>query len=110
MRATFEGPSPDSSAADSPSPAAPSSEPQGLRATGIEHVASSRPKYKTRPSSKVKGKGKGKATRWGSDDGSDDDDDDDDAYVTSNDYGAPRMNGDTGFGEVGGDDEEELYG
>ena len=56
-----------------------------------------------------KGKGKGKATQWDSDD----DDDDDDAYVTSNDFaGTPerRRSGVNGFGNVGGDDDEEIYG
>ena len=61
-----------------------------------------------------KGKGKGKATQWDSDD----DDDDDDAYVTSNDFtDTPErrssvINGnDNGaFGEVGGDDDSEVYG
>ena len=54
-----------------------------------------------------KGKGKGKATQWDSDD-----DDDDDAYVTSNDFaGTPERKRSTvnGFGEVGGNDDEELY-
>ena len=53
-------------------------------------------------------KGKGKATQWDSDD-----DDDDDAYVTSNDFaGTPerKRNGVNNFGDVGGDDDEELYG
>ena len=54
-----------------------------------------------------KGKGKGKATWW------DSDDDDDEAYVTSNDFaGTPerkrsRVNG---FGDVGGNDDEDIYG
>ena len=57
----------------------------------------------------VKGKGKGKATQWDSDD----DDDDDDAYVTSNDFvGTPERQRRiiNGFGDVGGDDDEEIYG
>ncbi|KAF6231437.1 hypothetical protein HO173_010398 [Letharia columbiana] len=55
-----------------------------------------------------KGKGKGKATQWDSDD-----DDDDDAYVTSNDFaGTPerKRSGVNGFGDVGGNDDEEIYG
>ncbi len=55
-----------------------------------------------------KGKGKGKATQWDSDD-----DDDDDAYVTSNDFaGTPerKSSGVNGFGGVGGNDDEEIYG
>ena len=54
------------------------------------------------------GKGKGKATQWASDD-----DDDDDAYVTSNDFAATperKKSGVNGFGDVGGDDDEEIYG
>ena len=54
-----------------------------------------------------KGKGKGKATQWDSDD-----DDDDDAYVTSNDFAATperKRSGVNGYGDVGGDDDEELY-
>ena len=57
----------------------------------------------------MKGKGKGKATQWDSDD----DDDDDDAYVTSNDYvGTPERQRSSvnGFEDVGGDDDEEIYG
>ena len=57
----------------------------------------------------MKGKGKGKATQWDSDD----DDDDDDAYVTSNDFvGTPEWQRRiiNGFGDVGGDDDEEIYG
>lgn len=57
---------------------------------------------------KGKGKGKGKAMQWDSDD-----DDDDDAYVTSNDFaGTPerRRSGVNGFGDVGGNDDEEIYG
>ena len=56
----------------------------------------------------AKGKGKGKATQWDSDD-----DDDDDAYVTSNDFaGTPERKRSVvnGFGEVAGNDDEELYG
>lgn len=56
-----------------------------------------------------KGKGKGKATQWDSDD----DDDDDDAYVTSNDFaGTPERKGSNvnGFGDVGGNDDEDIYG
>lgn len=55
-----------------------------------------------------KGKGKGKAAQWESDD-----DDDDDAYVTSNDFaGTPerKRSGVNGFGDVGGNDDEEIYG
>lgn len=59
--------------------------------------------------SEPKGKGKGKATQWNSDD-----DDDDDAYVTSNDFaGTPERNGSgrgvNGFGDVGGNDDQEIY-
>ena len=71
-----------------------------------------RPKPVTRTSTArqvaSQGKGKGKATQWDSDD-----DDDDDAYVTSNDFaGTPERKGSVanGFGEVGGNDDEELYG
>ena len=52
-------------------------------------------------------KGKGKATQW------DSEDDDDDAYVTSNDFaGTPerKRSGVNGFKDVGGDDNEEMYG
>lgn len=55
-----------------------------------------------------KGKGKGKATQWDSDD-----DDDDDAYVTSNDFaGTPdrKHSSVNGFKDVGGNDDEEIYG
>lgn len=55
-----------------------------------------------------KGKGKGKAAQWDSDD-----DDDDDAYVTSNDFaGTPerKRSGVNGFGDAGGNDDEEIYG
>lgn len=55
-----------------------------------------------------KGKGKGKATQWDSDD-----DDDDDAYVTSNDFaGTPerKRSSINGFGDVGANDDKEIYG
>ena len=66
--------------------------------------STAKPSVKTQP----KGKGKGKATQWDSDD-----DDDDDAYVTSNDFAATpeskkrSINGT--FGDVGDNDDEELY-
>ena len=101
MRATFEGPTSESTAQSRHDP---SSLPQPLRATDTERPAI--PLSKARNGGKTKGKGKGKATQWDSDD----DDDDDDAYITSNDYGSPTMNGAAGFGNVGGDDDEELYG
>lgn len=83
-----------------------------------DHLKSSAPSKRPRPVSRTgtakqadpKGKGKGKATRWDSDD---DDDDDDDAYVTSNDFaGTPerKRSGINGFGDVGGNDDEEIYG
>ena len=79
-------------------------------------VASIRPKMKGRastakpvkPNAESKGKGKGKATQW------DSDDEDDDAYVTSNDFADTperRSNGVNGsFGDVGADDDKEVYG
>lgn len=81
-----------------------------------DHLKSSAPSKRPKPVSRTgtakqadpKGKGKGKATRWDSDD-----DDDDDAYVTSNDFaGTPeRKRSDiNGFGDVGGNDDEEVYG
>ena len=60
-----------------------------------------------------KGKGKGKATQWDSDE----EEDEDDAYVTSNDFhGTPERRPTRipkpveRFGDVGGDDDEEVYG
>ena len=79
-------------------------------------VPSIRPKMKSRASTtkpvksnvEPKGKGKGKATQW------DSDDEDDDAYVTSNDFADTperRSNGVNGsFGDVGADDDKEVYG
>ncbi len=58
-----------------------------------------------------KGKGKGKATQWDTDE-----EEDDDAYETSNDYGGTPERPTRipkpveRFGEVGGDDDDELYG
>lgn len=64
---------------------------------------------KPKASSEPKGKGKGKATQWDSDD-----DDDDEAYVTSNDFaGTPdrkKIIANGTFGDVGADDDEEIYG
>lgn len=106
VRATFEGPNTHSTIRNPvlspPSVSVAPVEPQRLGARGIEPLA--RPTAKPRISNKFRGKGKGKATRW------DSDDDDDDAYITSNDYGTPSTNGAPGFGDVGADDEEELYG
>ncbi|KAI4123724.1 MAG: hypothetical protein LQ347_006042 [Umbilicaria vellea] len=108
VRATFEGPKTQSTARNPASSTPPASAtplpPQVRRATGTDHLA--RATAKSRTSTKPKGKGKGKATQWDTDD----DDDDDDAYITSNDYGSPSTNGAAGFGDVGADDEEELYG
>lgn len=74
---------------------------------------SKRPKAVSRTSTAKqadpKDKGKGKATQWDSDE----EDDDDEAYVTSNDFaGTPerKRNGVNGFREVGGNDDEEIYG
>ena len=116
VRCTFEGPSTNhnnSSANVLPGPkvAAPESD-------GHLHppVPSIRPKMKGRasttkpvkPNVEPKGKGKGKATQW------DSDDEDDDAYVTSNDFADTperRSNGVNGsFGDVGADDDKEVYG
>ena len=116
VRHTFEGPSfnQNSNPADSslsPRLAAPDSD-------SYLHppVPSIRPKLKGRASTtkpvkppvEPKGKGKGKATQW------DTDDEEDDAYVTSNDFeDTPerRNNGVNGsFGNVGADDDEEVYG
>lgn len=77
-------------------PPAPSKRPKPVSRTGTAKQAD------------PKGKGKGKATQWDSDD-----DDDDDAYVTSNDFaGTPERKGSGvyGFGDVGGNDDEEIYG
>ena len=79
----------------------------------------SRPKLKSRTSTmkpatssaEPKSKGKMKATEWNS---GDDEDDDDDAYVTSNDSinsperGRKGVNG--AFGDVGADDDGDIYG
>lgn len=110
VRHTFEGPNnphkaPNLTAAsripapttnDHLQPPAPSKRPKPISRTG------------TIRQSDPKGKGKGKATQWDSDD-----DDDDDAYVTSNDFaGTPerKRSGVNGFGDVGGNDDEEIYG
>lgn len=76
----------------------------------VHHSQRPKPVSRTSTAKQVdpKGKGKGKATQWDSDD-----DDDDDAYVTSNDFaGTPERKSSVvnGFGEVGGNDDEELYG
>ena len=76
----------------------------------LKNRASTTKQAKSLPNAEPKGKGKGKATQWDSDD----DDADDDAYVTSNDFtGTPerRSSGVNGnFGDVGGDDDQEMYG
>ena len=77
----------------------------------VPHSKRPKPVRRTSTAKQIdpKGKGKGKATQWDSED----DDDDDDAYVTSNDFvRTPERNRSTvnGFGEVGGNDDEEIYG
>lgn len=110
MRHAFEGPTspqkalnlvaasriPAPTSNDHLQPPAPSKRPKPVSRTGTAKQAD------------PKGKGKGKATQWDSDD-----DDDDDAYVTSNDFaGTPerKESGVYGFGDVGGNDDEEIYG
>lgn len=117
MRHTFEGPS------KVQDPKATSTTPSRIPAPKTDTYLSppppsSRPKLKSRastakPQVKGKGKGKGKATQWDSDD----DDEDDDAYVTSNDHMSPERressvnsNNNAGFGNVGEDDDHEIYG
>lgn len=116
VRRTFEGPSTNqnnSSANASFGSRVAAPDPDGhLHAP----VPSIRPKMKGRasttkpvkPNAEPKGKGKGKATQW------DSDDEDDDAYVTSNDFADTperRSNGVNGsFGDVGADDDKEVYG
>lgn len=114
MRRTFEGPSRDQQSA------ARVTAPSRIPAPRLDGYLSppappNRPKLKNRTSTakpEANGKRKGKATQWDSDD-----DDDDDAYVTSNDFATPERkesgangNGNGGFGDVGGDDDEEIYG
>lgn len=111
VRQTFEGPPKDQD------PKGPATAPSRIPApkSHTSPALTNRPKLKTRTSTakpEAKGKGKGKATQWDSDD-----DDDDDAYVTSNDSATPERrqsgingNGNGGFGDVGGDDDEEIYG
>jgi len=117
VRHTFEGPS------KGQEPKTPATVPSRIPAPKPNsHLSppapTHRPKLKSRTSTakpEAKGKGKGKATRWDSED-DDDDDDDDDAYVTSNDFATPeqRQSGVTSngnwFGDVGGDDDEKIYG
>ena len=116
VRHTFEGPSTNQSNTStnislSPRLAAP--DPDSHLHPPMPSL---RPKLKGRasttksvkPTVEPKGKGKGKATQW------DSDDEEDDAYVTSNDFeDTPerRSNGVNGsFGNVGADDDEEIYG
>lgn len=116
VRHTFEGPSTNqnnSSANLSLSPRLAAPDPDGHLHPPVPSI---RPKLKGRasttkpvqPTAEPKGKGKGKATQW------DSDDEEDDAYVTSNDYADTperRSNGVNGsFGDVGADDDEEVYG
>lgn len=117
VRHTFEGPSANqknSSANALLSPRLAAPDPDGHLNPPVPGI---RPKMKSRASTtkpvkanaESKGKGKGKATQWDSDD-----EDDDDAYVTSNDFADTperRSNGVNGsFGDVGADDDEEIYG
>ena len=116
VRYTFEGPSNNqnnSSANLSLSTRLAAPNPNGHLHPPVPIV---RPKLKGRastmepvkPTVGPKGKGKGKATQW------DSDDEEDDAYVTSDDFvDTPerRSNGANGsFGDVGADDDEEVYG
>lgn len=110
MRHAFEGPTNPQKA---PTSTAASRIPAPTTNNRLQPSApSKRPKPVSRTSTAKqadpKGKGKGKATQWDSDD-----DDDDDAYVTSNDFaGTPerKRSGVNGFGDVGGNDDEEIYG
>ncbi|MCJ1279170.1 peroxisomal assembly protein [Puttea exsequens] len=124
VRHTFEG---SSTAASSSQPKPHSNPPTthlqlpqpALRPKPKSH-ASNTGKASAKRKGKGKGTGKGKATRWDSDDDDDDDDADDDAYVTSSDYlgtlerrGSVHGNGNgtaDGFGDVGGDDDADVYG
>ena len=110
MRLVFEGPT---NFQDAPNPTAASRFPARTINDKLQPPA---PSKRPTPVSRTvvakqadpKGKGKGKSTQWDSDD-----DDDDDAYVTSNDFsGTPerKRNSFNGFGDVGGDDDEEIYG
>lgn len=116
VRRTFEGPSinqNNSSANVLLGSKVAASDPDGHLQPPVPSI---RPKMKSRasttkpvkPNAEPKGKGKGKATQW------DSDDEDDDAYVTSNDFAdTPERwsNGVNGsFGEVGADDDKEVYG
>ncbi|CAD6571071.1 MAG: peroxisomal assembly protein [Alectoria sarmentosa] len=110
VRHAFEGPT---NAQKAPNITAASRIPAPITNEYLQPPASgNRPKPVSRigtaKQADPKGKGKGKATQWDSDD-----DDDDDAYVTSNDFaGTPdrKRNGVNGFGDVGGNDDEEIYG
>ena len=116
VRRTFEGPSTNqknSSANVLPGLKVAAPDPDGHLHPPVPSI---RPKMKGRasttkpvkPNVEPKGKGKGKATQW------DSDDEDDDAYVTSNDFADTperRSNGVNGsFGDVGADDDKEVYG
>ena len=116
VRRSFEGPPTkqnNSSASTLPGPRVAAPDPDGHLHPPVPNT---RPKMKGRtsttkpvkPNAEPKGKGKGKATQW------DSDDEDDDAYVTSNDFADTperRSNGVNGsFGDVGADDDEEVYG
>lgn len=112
MRHTFEGPTNPPKAPNLPAASripAPTSNDQ-LRPPAPRKRPAPVSRTATAKHADPKGKGKSKATRWDSDD---DDDDDDDAYVTSNDFaGTPerKSSGVNGFGDVGGNDDEEIYG
>ena len=116
VRHTFEGPSTNQNNSSANVPLGPRLAAQDPDGHLHPPVPSIRPKMKGRastakpvkPTVEPKGKGKGKATQW------DSDDEDDDAYVTSNDFADTperRSNGVNGsFGNVGADDDEEVYG
>lgn len=111
MRRAFEGVA-YSSKAPNPTAASRTPAPTTMKTPIQPPAMNKRPKPIRRSSTAKRadpqGKGKGEATQWDSDD-----DDDDDAYVTSNDFaGTPeRKRSDVnGFGDVGADDDEEIYG
>ena len=116
MRRTFEGGA-DTQKTPNPKASNPTAQSRIPSPTTNDHLQPPPPSKRPKPVSRTstakqadpKGKGKGKATQWDSDD----DDDDDDAYVTSNDFaGTPerKKSGLNGFGDVGGNDDEEIYG
>ena len=107
VRRTFEGPKvPVTGHSRIPAPKSDAHASQAAPVHQLKHKGRS---INAKPT--IKANGKGKATHW------DSDEDDDDAYVTSNDYTTPeRRDGATNgtvngsFGDVGGNDDEDVYG